>query len=470
MQKRFESQPFYDNYENYKEKSFSRKRFSHKELFSFTEKIKTNPKFEVASVGKSIENRDIFLIKIGTGETKVLSWSQMHGDESTATMALFDLFNFFSADDKFNNLRDELLEKITLYFIPMLNPDGAEKFARTNALNIDLNRDALRLQFPESQTLKLIRDEIKPAFGFNLHDQNTRYSAGNTFKTATISMLAPPFNYEKEINTVRSNAMKLIVNIYNELSNFIPGHIGRWNDDFEPRAFGDNFIKWGTSSVLIESGGWKNDEEKQFIRKLNFVALLTGFQSIANKFYEDASVENYFKIPENEKYIFNLLFRNLNIIHKNKKYKVDIGINREEKNIEDTCNFYIESIIEEFGDLSTFFGNEEYDCAGMIIEECRVFDKEFSSINEIEKLNFKKLYEEGIAFVKLNSEKPDKKFTHLPINIIFNGADFDTEISPENPANFIIRKENKVKYAVINGFVFDAETNHSSIRNGLVIK
>lgn len=470
MQKGHISQLFYDYYENYKELLINCRRFTHKDLLSLIKKIKTNPKFEIASVGKSLENRDIFLIKIGTGETKVLSWSQMHGDESTATMALFDLFNFFSADDKFNNFRNELLEKTTLYFIPMLNPDGAEKFERTNALNIDLNRDALRLQFPESQTLKLMRDEIKPEFGFNLHDQNTRYSAGNSFKTATISMLAPPFNYEKEINNVRANAMKLIVNIYDELSNYIPGHIGRWNDDFEPRAFGDNFIKWGTSSVLIESGGWKNDEEKQFIRKLNFVALLTGFQSISNKLYEDASLENYFKIPENEKYIFNLLFRNLTVIHKNKKYKVDIGINREEKNINGTGNFYIESVIEEFGDLSTFFGNEEYDCGGMTIEECKVFVKEFSSINEIEKLNFKKLYEQAIAFVKLNSEKPDKKFTHLPINIIYNGADFDTKLSPENPANFIIRKEGKVKYAVINGFVFDAETNHSSIRNGIVLK
>ncbi|KAB2843313.1 MAG: peptidase M14, partial [Melioribacteraceae bacterium] len=194
MQKGHISQLFYDYYENYKELLINCRRFTHKDLLSLIKKIKTNPKFEIASVGKSLENRDIFLIKIGTGETKVLSWSQMHGDESTATMALFDLFNFFSADDKFNNFRNELLEKTTLYFIPMLNPDGAEKFERTNALNIDLNRDALRLQFPESQTLKLMRDEIKPEFGFNLHDQNTRYSAGNSFKTATISMLAPPFN------------------------------------------------------------------------------------------------------------------------------------------------------------------------------------------------------------------------------------------------------------------------------------
>ena len=470
MQKRFISQQFYDNYGSYKEPVISNRRFTHKELVKIIEQLKSIPKFEIASVGKSLGNRDIFLIKIGTGDTKILAWSQMHGDEATATMALFDIFNFFSAEDKFSEIKNDLLKKVTLYFIPMLNPDGAEKFSRTNALNIDLNRDALRLQFPESQTLKLIRDEIKPEFGFNLHDQNTRYSAGNTFKTATISLLAPPFNYEKEINTVRANTMKLIVNIYDELSNFIPGHIGRWNDDFEPRAFGDNFTKWGTSSVLIESGGWKNDEEKQFIRKLNFVALLTGFQSIANKYYSTAELDDYFKIPENEKYIFNLLFRNLTINHKNKKYKVDIGINREEKNINETRDFYIESSIEDFGNLSTCFGNEEYDCAGMTIEEGKIYEKEFSSIYEVDSLDFKKLYKEGITSVKLKADRLDQKYTPHPINIIFNNAEFETEISPENPANFIIRREGKVKYAVINGFVFDAETNQSAIRNGLLIK
>ena len=51
------------------------------------------------------------------------------------------------------------------------------------------------------------------------------------------------------------------------LSDFIPGHIGRYSDDYEPRAFGDNFQTWGTSTILIETGGWKGDPEKQFLRK-----------------------------------------------------------------------------------------------------------------------------------------------------------------------------------------------------------
>jgi hypothetical protein len=50
-------------------------------------------------VGTSAEGRSIHHLTCGEGKTTILLWSQMHGDESTATMALFDLFNFFTARD-----------------------------------------------------------------------------------------------------------------------------------------------------------------------------------------------------------------------------------------------------------------------------------------------------------------------------------------------------------------------------------
>ena len=100
-------------------------------------------------------------------------WSQMHGDEPTATMALMDLFQFLQKKDEFDSLRQVLLSKLTLHFIPMLNPDGANRFTRRNMQGIDINRDAMRMQTPEGRILKRIRDETKADWGFNLHDQNT---------------------------------------------------------------------------------------------------------------------------------------------------------------------------------------------------------------------------------------------------------------------------------------------------------
>ena len=56
-----------------------------------------------------------------------------------------------------------ILSSLTLHFVPMLNPDGAERFQRRNAQGIDINRDALRLQTPEGRALKAVRDRAAAA-------------------------------------------------------------------------------------------------------------------------------------------------------------------------------------------------------------------------------------------------------------------------------------------------------------------
>jgi len=467
MSQNFYSQQFYDSYQNYKCENLNEKRIKHKDVIKRINALKKVKKFKIARVGKSVEGKDIHLISIGTGKTDVLLWSQMHGDESTATMALFDIFNFLSATDDFDQFRNTILSKLTLHFIPMLNPDGADKFTRRNAINIDLNRDALRLQFPESKILKGIRDSLKPKFGFNLHDQNTRYSAGNSYRSATISFLAPAFNYEKDINEVRGNTMKLIVKIFNELSKFIPGHIAKYNDDFEPRAFGDNFIKWGTSSVLIESGGWKNDLEKQFIRKLNYIALLTGFHSIANGTYKTASVKQYNKIPNNDNLLFDALLRNLTYKSKNKKYKVDVGINRHERITTDFSEDYFESTIDDWGDLSVFYGYDDFDLNGYEVRISKVFDLKNKDLKNIDT---DKLLSEGYGFIKLKQDSIKSDFTKIPFNLILNDAKPNLKVEYLNNANFTIWKKDKLRFNVINGFIYDVNSESYSILNGLIFK
>ncbi|MGD8781449.1 MAG: M14 family zinc carboxypeptidase [Ignavibacteria bacterium] len=469
LSQNFLTYSFYENHHKYLEKSITDRRFKNSAIVELIKNLdKDIFKYRVA--GKSLEGRDIYLISAGSGDVDVLLWSQMHGDEPTATMALFDIFNFFSANDDYNNFRKNILKTLKLHFIPMLNPDGAQNFERRNALEIDLNRDALRLQFPESRTLKAVRDSIKPKFGFNLHDQNTRYSAGRSFQTATISFLAPPFNYERDINEVRSNTMKLIVNLYQELSKIIPGHIGRYDDEFEPRAFGDNFIKWGTSSVLIESGGWKNDSEKQFVRKLNFTALLTAFESISNRYYQNADIEIYNTIPENDKLIFNKLFRNLKYNYNGKHYTVDIGVNQDEKNINGAENFYLTSNIEDFGDLSIFYGYEDFNCEGMVLEKGKTYEKIFDNYDELKNIDFSSLHKMGYTSIKVKKIPEGINFSKFPINIISNENSYSNEITVDEPANFIIKEKNLIKYVILNGFVINLNVQKNIKMNGLLFE
>ena len=359
------------------------------------EELKKNKLFEVSIATKSTEGRDIYLIKCGTGKTKIMLWSQMHGDEPTATMAIADIFNFLedkkdSSTRKINpildNLREELLKKCTFYFVPMLNPDGAEAWTRHTTLGIDMNRDALALQTPEGQLLKQLIFDLKPDFGFNLHDKNRRYSAGQSGNLATMSFLATAYNQTEDINATRKRAMQVIVGMNQAVQTYIPNAVGRWVSDFEPRAFGDNIQKWGTTLILIESGGYKNDPEKQYIRKLNFVSLLTGLQMIANKSYRKQSVKEYEQLPLNSRAIYDLIIRNVTIKKGESIYKADLAINRNERAVTGKDYFTTSSIIEEIGDMSVFFGTDEIEAKGMEIvseEEVRLGSKtDFQLVKE----------------------------------------------------------------------------------------
>ena len=464
----FANRLYYD-YQNYKEAALTNRRFKHKDIVPLIERLKDNNKFTVNKVGQSAEKRDIYLIKYGTGKTKIFLWSQMHGDESTATMALFDIFNFLSANDSYNNFRNELQNNTTIYFMPMVNPDGAEYFQRRNIFDIDLNRDAVRAQSPEAKVLKDTFDSLKADFGFNLHDQSTLYSAGHGFKSAALSFLAPATDYDKDINNVRGNAMKVIGRLFDVLSSFIPGHIAKYNDDFEPRAFGDNFQRWGTSTILIESGGWKGDPQKQFLRKLNFMAMLTAFKSISENTYQTESLTSYEKIPFNERDLMDLVLRNLKTSKDGYDYKIDLGINRSEVSYNKATKFYRRGYIEDLGDLSVYFGYQDYDLNGLEVVPGKTYPKTFSSREEIKNLDFDDIYKQGYTNVVLDSGEVKSHFTSLPINIYLSKApDYKEYISLHGRPNFVIKKDGKVIYVVINGFFRDVVHKIGKIKNGLV--
>src|SRR5690606_8737021 len=141
----------------------------------------------------------------------------------TATMALLDLFNFLEAkEDGFDPIRTCLKDNLTIHFIPMRNPDGAERFIRRNAQYIDLNQHARANHTVEAKFLGRMAEEIKPNYGFNLHDQSIYYNVPGTKNPVTIAMLAPAYNTERDVNDVRRGAMQLIVGMNNLLQQYVP--------------------------------------------------------------------------------------------------------------------------------------------------------------------------------------------------------------------------------------------------------
>ena len=455
-------------HETYKEKVLSHRRFRHQDLQPLLKKLREEPGWTVSEVGKSVEGREISLVKLGNGPTNVLLWSQMHGDEATATMALFDLFRFFREQDEFDALRNIILAQTTLYVLPLLNPDGAERQTRRNALDIDLNRDAVQLQSPEARLLKHLVDTIQPAFGFNLHDQNPLYSVGRTGRPATLSFLAPPFDAEKKVNAVRARAMRLIVYLNRQLQPFIPGQIGKWPDEFEPRAFGDNIQKWGTSVVLLESGGYPHDPEKQVIRKLNFVALLTGLASIGSKGYEQEELQAYHHIPENGPLLFDLILRNITVKKGEFSYQVDLGIVRAEHRMPGQPELYFRSSLAEMGDLSVFFAYDDQNLGGLRLEEGKMYPVPFPTLAEVAAADLHHLLRQGYLFVRVEEKMEEKVCIPLPVNIVTGDAIVDPAIRFEGDANFVLLEGEEPRLAVVNGFLYDLQQPLEQVHNGQV--
>ena len=262
--------------------------------------------FKITTLGTSEKGTPIYTLKIGTGKKKILLWSQMHGNESTGTKALFDVFNCF-LNLQHTNL-ESILESCTLLFIPMLNPDGAEVYTRVNGNNIDLNRDAVDRKAKESKLLRGVLEEFNPQFCFNLHDQRTIFNVAHTRNPATISFLAPSEEETRALTKGRKETMNVIIAMNALLQKVIPNHVGRYTDEFYPTATGDNFQKLGYNTILIESGHFKEDYAREESRKYTFFSILQGLFYIG-KTKDFTAYEAYFNIPNNDKAFFDVIHR-----------------------------------------------------------------------------------------------------------------------------------------------------------------
>ena len=230
----------------------------HSQLMESLQRLESRYKGElrVQEIGQSVLGRPIQLVTLGRGDEKILLWSQMHGDEPSATPALLDIANYLleHADDP---VARSILDKYTLLMIPMLNPDGAEVYERYNAQGIDINRDALSLVTPEGSLLKRIRDE---------HKRTKRACV------AIVEALAP----------------------------FSPGGMARYDEGWSPRAFGDNITAWGTPVVLIESGGVPPGHDLTDLTRNNFVAILMVLKGLAEDDLNSYDPQVYERLHRNQ--------------------------------------------------------------------------------------------------------------------------------------------------------------------------
>lgn len=360
-------------FDQYKEQTLHGRYITLDSIAPLLNQLNTHGQIEI--IGNSVLGKPIYKYQIGEGKIKILLWSQMHGNESTTTKALFDFFNVIQGDSDFAK---ELIRNFTFCVIPMLNPDGAKRYTRENANSIDLNRDSQDLSQPESILLRKIFEDFKPDFCYNLHDQRTIFGVGDSGKPATLSFLAPAYNEEREMNASRLKAVNLIAGINTVLQHYIPGQIGRFDDSFNSNCIGDTFQLLGVPTVLFEAGHYPNDYDREETRKYVFFALVSSFSILIENDIVISKLDDYLIIPQNKVVFYDFIYKNIKIYYDGIEKITNFAAQYKEELIEN--NLYFNAYIVKIDNLEHFFGHTEYNANGELYQD---EEGNFPSLNQL---------------------------------------------------------------------------------------
>lgn len=141
------------------------------------------PGVAVKVIGESVESRPLHAVVLGTGPFELWIVGRHHGNEPTGAEAILQAVQLLADPDagvpedappllrSLREHREFLLKRVTFIFVPVVNPDGAAAFVRTNANGQDLNRDYLLFTQPEPLAIASAFWEHWPDACLDLHNE-----------------------------------------------------------------------------------------------------------------------------------------------------------------------------------------------------------------------------------------------------------------------------------------------------------
>lgn len=94
--------------------------FYYEDLVAYAKYLSSHYKdlVQYESIGRSLDGREIFLVKVGKGKENVIVTGGVHGREAINPMVLLCMAEYYC--EEFRNS----LDRVSLYIVPVLNPDG----------------------------------------------------------------------------------------------------------------------------------------------------------------------------------------------------------------------------------------------------------------------------------------------------------------------------------------------------------
>jgi len=189
---------------------------SHKEMMQWLASLEAIDatsgygRLKVQTIGQSVKGKDIPLVtvsdpSVSTEMTKKLFViCRQHGNEPASTEAMLNVIENLVLDNDKSSA--ELLSKVIIYVVPMMNPDGADLNQRRNANGADLNRDWLNLWQPETLCVRKAIDSISPDVILDQHE----LSPGNT-KSDFVETAGPSCGASPDLAAESETMMSLVI-------------------------------------------------------------------------------------------------------------------------------------------------------------------------------------------------------------------------------------------------------------------
>lgn len=124
-------------------------------------------------LGQSVQGRDLFYLVIdATCQQKppaFLAIGAHHGDEKSTSESVLATADYLLREGSSNSEVKSLLERYSVYLLPIMNPDGFAANTRGNADGVDVNRDysfpgrddTNSFKEPETQLIKSLQDSVQ---------------------------------------------------------------------------------------------------------------------------------------------------------------------------------------------------------------------------------------------------------------------------------------------------------------------
>jgi len=151
---------------------------SHEEMLAFVEGLRRRAdSVQVRMVGASQEGRPIPVMVLSgsgaktaaelrrLGRPVVVMAGLQHGNEPAGGEAMLVLAQELAT----GSLRP-LLDRLTVVIVPHSNPDGAYYFQRSPYSTIDINRDHVKLDLPETRAIHRVVNEFEPHLFIDAHE------------------------------------------------------------------------------------------------------------------------------------------------------------------------------------------------------------------------------------------------------------------------------------------------------------